>query len=376
MAAGWLTHTDIHSDTWNYHREGLAEYHLLFTNPKEYFTNLFYTGYSYGYDGMLKVQNSYWNDLKTNLIIKLISVFHVFSGGNYYVNVIFYNFIIFFGHIGLYRVFKEVYQSKKMVTVAVVFLLPSVLFFGSTIHKDGLVLALIGVLLFNVWQVLQANALSFKRVLFILFSLLLIFLFRNFVLMALLPAIAAWVIAQKKKCSPIKTFVAVYAITVVLFFTIQYLLPSLNLQRYMVERQADFLGLQKGNTTIQLDTLQANPVSFIRAAPQAFQHSLLRPFVTDSKLSKLLLPLSFELLFYEILLLLFLFFKRKDFSFNHPFVLFSLFFGLSLCLVIGYTVPVIGAIVRYRAICLPFILAPFILNINWGKLLNHLKIKK
>ena len=204
MVAGWLTHTDIHSDTWNYHREGLAEYHLLFTNPKEYFTNLFYTGYSYGYDGMLKVQNSYWNDLKTNLIIKLISVFHVFSGGNYYVNVIFYNFIIFFGHIGLYQVFKEVYQSKKMVTVAVVFLLPSVLFFGSTIHKDGLVLALIGVLLFNVWQVLQANALSFKRVLFILLSLLMIFLFRNFVLMALLPAIAVSSVAENgplKRCN-------------------------------------------------------------------------------------------------------------------------------------------------------------------------------
>ena len=375
MAAGWLAHNDIHSDTWNYHNAGLIEYHLLFTNPKEYFTNLFYTGYSYGYHGILQTQNSFWNDLKDNLIIKMVSLLHVFSGGSYYVNVVLFNFIIFFGGVGLYRVFNEVYQSNKLLTAAVVFLLPSVLFFGSTIHKDGLILALIGVVIFNMWQLLQVNSFSFKRIVFILLSLLFIFLFRNFVVMALLPALAAWAIASKRKLSPIKTFTAVYAVTLVLFFTIPYLLPSVNLPAYIVQKQADFFSLEKGNTTIQLDTLQASPASFISTAPQALQHSLLRPFITDSKLSKLLLPLSLELVFYEILLVVFLFYRKKTFSFNHPFLLFSLFFSLSLCLIIGYTVPVIGAIVRYRSIYLPFILAPFLLNTEWYKVLKIIHIK-
>jgi len=375
MAAGWLTHNDLHSDTWNYHNAGLVEYHLLFTNPKEYFTNLFYTGYSYGYHGILQTQNSFWNDLKDNLIIKLVSVLHIFSGGNYYINVVLYNFIIFFGGIGLYRVFKQVYQSNKLLTAVVVFLLPSVLFFGSAIHKDGLVMALIGLVVFNIWQLLLAGF-TFKRVVFIFLPFLLIFFFRNFVAMALLPALAAWIISQKKNIAPYKTFIPVYTAALLLFFTIQYLLPSVNLQAYMVQKQADFFSLEKGNTSIQMDTLQATPASFISIAPKAMEHGLLRPFITDARLSKMLLPLGIELVFYEILVVLFLFFRRQHFTFNHPFIFFSLFFGLSLCLIIGYTVPVIGAIVRYRSIYLPFIIAPFILGTDWDKLITFAKIKK
>lgn len=376
MAAGWISHTAPDSDSWHYHTDGLKEYHLLFSNPKEYFTNLFYTGYNNGYEGVLKVQNSYWNDLKDNLIIKLVSLLHVFSGGNFYVNVVLYNFIIFFGCVGLYRVFKEVYKADKILTAVVVFLLPSVLFYGSTLHKDGLVMALTGVLVFNTWQMLQHHLVSLKRIVFVVVSIFFIFLFRNFLVMALLPALFSWVVAQKRKISPFKTFVVVYAITLVLFFSIHYIIPSLNLPVYMAQRQADFIGLPQGNTTIQLDILEPNLVSFIKTAPQALQHSLLRPFISDMKMSKLLLPLAVELIFYELLIILFVLSRNKNFSFGHPFVLFCLFFGLSLCLIIGYTVPVIGAIVRYRSIYLPFILSPFILNIDWQVLQQLFNIKK
>lgn len=375
LAAGWLMHNDVHSDTWNYHHQALAEYRILFNDPKEYFTNLFSTGYTHGYDGMLQTQNSYWNDLKDNLIIKLVSVFHIFSGGNYYVNVVLYNFIVFFGCTGLYRVFQKVFQSNRFITVALVFLLPSVLFYSSTVHKDGLVMALTGVVVFNVWKSMQSQ-LTAKRILFILAALMVIFFFRNFVVMGLLPALLAWILAEKRKLSPVKTFAAVYVITALLFFSVQYVLPAVNLPQYMVHKQADFFALEKGNTTIPTDTLQAAPASFIQSAPQALQHALLRPFITDSKLSKMLIPLSIELIVYELLIIIFFFYRRKGFSFNQPFVLFSLLFGLSVCLIIGYTVPVIGAIVRYRSIYLPFILAPFILGIDWRKLATFAKIKK
>lgn len=375
IAGGWLLHNNLHSDTWKYHSEALTEYQLLFSNPGEYFTNLFHSGYSHGHQGLFQTQNSYWNDLKDNLIIKLISVFDVFTGGNYYVNVVFYNFTIFFGLVGLFRVFRQVYKANKLLTAAVVFLLPSVLFYTSAIHKDGLVMALIGIVVFNCWQSLQGGF-SFKRMVFILLSLVLLFFFRNFVVMALLPALAAWVISERKKLSPVKAFAVVYTVIFVLFLTVQYIIPQVNLQQYIVQKQTDFFALEKGNTTIPTDTLQATPGSFIRSAPQALQHGLLRPLVTDIKLSKMLLPLSLELILYEVIVLLFLFARKKSHSFNHPFILLCISLGLSLCLIIGYTVPVIGAIVRYRAAFLPFILAPFILQIDWSRLLLLIKVKK
>ncbi|MBL0356959.1 MAG: hypothetical protein IPP72_08725 [Chitinophagaceae bacterium] len=376
MAGGWIAHLTRGTDTWNYHNEGLTEYHLLFLNPKEYFTNLFYTGYSYAYEGVLQTQNSYWNDLKTNLIIKLLSVFDIFSGGNYYVNVILYNFLIFFGHIGLYRIFKAVYKADTWLVVMLVFLLPSLLFYSSTIHKDGLMLATIGVIVFNVYYALHFTGFVFKRILFITVSLLLLFFFRNFILFAILPALAAVILTYKTSYSPVKVFATVYLFSAIVFFNLHRVVPSVNLPLYMAQKQSDFLGLEKGNTTIALKNLEPNVVSYLKNAPQAFQHSLCRPFITDISLSKLLLPLCFELLFYELLILVFLFFQKSKPLLNNPFVLFGLFFGLSVCLVIGYTVPVIGAIVRYRSIYLPFLLGPFVLNTDWDAVKNIFKLKK
>lgn len=373
IAAGWLTHNNAHTDTWNYHHQALAEYDLLFSHPKEYLINLFNSGYSYGYSGVLQTQNSYWNDLKDNLIIKFISVLHLFSGGNYYVNVVLYNFAVFFGLIALFRVFVKAFQAGAVITATFVFLLPSVLFYGSTIHKDGIIMALTGAVVFHVWRALESSF-SLKRIVYILAALLIIFLFRNYVAMALVPALTAWIIAAKK-ASPYKVFAAIYAVSLLLFFSIQYVFPRANLPLYVVKKQADFFALEKGNTSIPTDTLQPNFVSFLQAAPQAMQHGFLRPFVTDIKLSRMLLPLSLELIFCQLLVITFFLTRKKPFSFRQPFVLFCLCFAVSMCLIIGYIVPVIGAIVRYRSIYLPFFILPFVAGASWSIRLFPLKIK-
>jgi len=45
-------------------------------------------------------------------------------------------------------------------------------------------------------------------------------------------------------------------------------------------------------------------------------------------------------------------------------------------MVIGYTVPIIGAIVRYRSIYFIFLILPVIGYTNWQKLLMTFHIKK
>ena len=51
-------------DTWIYHREALAEYHLLTIEPREYLTNLFHNPYPEGMSNFFGSSASYWNDLK------------------------------------------------------------------------------------------------------------------------------------------------------------------------------------------------------------------------------------------------------------------------------------------------------------------------
>jgi hypothetical protein len=350
-------------DTAIFHKEGLAEYHLLFTHPGEYFTNLFQSGYSTGYDGLFSTTNSYWNDLTSNLIIKFLSVCDIFSFGNYYVNVIFYNAAIFFGAIGLY------------LLIATCFLLPSLLFFSSTIHKDGIILATIGIAVFNIYQAIHVSGFTLKRVVYIVFALVLMFLQRNYVLLAFLPAAFAWILCVLKKYPPLTTFVVIYIIGALLFFNVGLLSSTLNLPEKVTNKQWAFNHLPTPATYIKVDSLPPNFMGFLQHIPQALNHVLLRPAFSDIHLSRSLIPLALELFGYQLLLLAFIFYRDKT-AVTDPVILFGYFFAFTVLLLIGYTIPVIGAIVRYRSIFLPFVLTPFICSINRNKIKASFKIKK
>ncbi|UEG48605.1 hypothetical protein LK994_08140 [Ferruginibacter lapsinanis] len=377
LFAGWLYQFYPNADTWLYHSDALKEYQLLFINPKEYFTNLFISNYGDDYSGVFKSTGSYWNDLKTNLMVKMVSVFHILSGGRYYINVVIYNFLIFLGNIALFKVFKQVYKNHTNILVITCFLLPSFIFFGSTIHKEGLIIAALGTSIYCIYNTLHYSGLTFRWVFFIICSLGFIFLLRNFVFMAFIPGAIAWVIAEKTTFRPLVVFSVVYGLLIILFFTIGKVIPVLNLPQAVVEKQEAFKGLEKANTAVEMGTLHPTFRSFVANTPRAIVNSLLRPFITDGKLLRFLYLFAFEILLYELIFLVFLFFKRDDsMIFSNSFVVFGLFFSFSLLLMIGYTTSVLGAIVRYKSIYLPFIITPLLYYISWEKLVLTLRIKK
>jgi hypothetical protein len=358
-----------------FHKEGLIEYHLLFSNPKEYISNFFQSNYTTGYGELFSSKNSYWNDLTGNIIIKFLSVCDIFSFGNYYVNVIFFNFVIFFGVVGLYRVFDMIYTNSKWLLIATCFLLPSLLFFSSTIHKEGLIFAAIGIAVFNIYTALHKTGFTPRKIIYILLALAFIFFQRNYVFMAFLPAAFAWILSELKKFPRFLTFIITYIAGAAIFFNTGLLSPGLNLPESVSRKQWDFEHLPSASTAIELNTLEPTFKSFAANALQALNHSLLRPYFSDYKLSLALLPLSIELFFYELLLLLFISFRKKTLV-KDSFILFGLFFSVSILLITGYTIPIIGAIVRYRSIYLPFVLTPIICSINWQKLQAFIQIKK
>ena len=65
------------------------------------------------YGGFLESSNSYWNDTRSNLIVKMLSIFDIFSRSNFFINSLFYNFLIFFGTVALYRVFIEIFPDLQ-----------------------------------------------------------------------------------------------------------------------------------------------------------------------------------------------------------------------------------------------------------------------
>jgi hypothetical protein len=68
-----------------------------------------------------------------------------------------------------------------------------------------------------------------------------------------------------------------------------------------------------------------------------------------------------------LLFLVFLFWRKNGTKLT-PLLLFCIFFSLAVLMMIGYTVNVLGAIVRYRSIVLPLLMIPVAAQIDWEKI--------
>ena len=362
------------SDPLGFHLNGIAEYDLLFNNPGEYFTNIFRDTRGNDYAKFFGTSNSFWNDTKSNVIIKMLSIFDIFSGKNFFINCLFYNFLVFFGAVALFKVFIKIFKKSSFALILCIFILPSALFFSSMLHRDGLTFLSLSMVIYNLFFLLNEKKFLWKRVVGILFFLLMILVLRNFVFITLIPALLAWMIAYYKPKFAFISFVSVYIFVGILFFSSGYFSQKINLPHFVSDRQNAFIEIAKeGGSSIKIDSLQPNFVSFLKNAPQALNHSLLRPYIWESK-SFFYLPFSLEIILLEMVFLVFLFFHKKKITWN-PLCWFCLFFSLSMFLVIGYTVPIIGAFVRYRSIYFTFLLIPVACNIDQEKLRRTFNIK-
>ncbi|HEX7905609.1 MAG TPA: hypothetical protein VF487_17175 [Chitinophagaceae bacterium] len=353
------------SDTWGFHTFSIQEYHLLQTDPGEYFINLFRNPYSGGFQKFFSGDDSYWNDLKANAFIKILSIFNIFSFGHYYVNVIFYSFISLFGPIAIYRVMKDVFPTHKIPVILATFLVPSFLYWTSGIHKDGLIFLGISLVVYHVYFGWKEKKYSIKRVAGILLGLLLLLILRNFILVIILPALFVWLLANKWPQIGLRIFGSLYLLFIILFFTVRYINPEFDFPQAVVAKQQEFLQL-KGNSSIPIEELEPTALSFLKKIPEAFTLSTVRPYPGDVR-HILSLAAAVEINLLLAMFLILLFFQTNGIQ-SKNLVYFCLFFSFSLLLAIGFSVNNLGAIVRYRSIIIPLLVVPMAAQIDWKRL--------
>jgi hypothetical protein len=361
------------SDTVAFHNMGTDDFNLLLRNGREYFSQIFHNPYVHGYSRLFDDYHSFWNNLRTILIVKMVSIFDFFSFKDFWINSLFFNFIVFFGCAALYKVFVRVFPQSGIPLILCIFLFPSALFFSAMIHRDGLIFLAISMVVYHLYFFKKGGNI-FKRIVIISLFLLLIFCLRNYVFLLLIPALMAWMLAEKFPKKSLMIFVATYFLGLLFFFLSGLISPKIDFPGYVAKRQESFIQIGKqGNSTIKVDTLKPTFGSFIKNAPQAFDLAFLRPYL--SKINETAFaPFALEILLIQILLVLLIFFHKKTPEIQ-PIIDFNLFFSISALLIGGYVVPIIGAIVRYRSIYFIFLLIPVVCYIDWTTALQ-LKRKK
>ena len=368
LAAYYFTNLSTNVDYLDNNEDGRIHYNLLLSNPVLFFTDFKNDIHTYGFGGLFKSENSFWAYLRFNLLHKFIAILDLFTKGNFYFNTVIFSTFVFFGHMALYRLFSEIYKGNQKAILMVSFLLPSLLLYTSCIHKDGIIFLCLGIVSYIFYRFLSAKRpVPFKYYFLFFVALLAIFLFRNYVVVAILPAMFSTllckIIVQKRRL----LIAITYAFYFLLFFLSSFSHSFLNIPAAIVQRKNDFAALLGGNTNIAMNELQPNLGSFITNFPQAINHALLRPYLWEFPQLSVLLT-AFELFIYQLLLISFIFFRKKQVSPMSLFNIFGLAFFFNMMLIIGYTIPNVGAIVRYRSTFWIYLIVPVICNIDWNKL--------
>ncbi len=288
----------------------------------------------------------YWSDVGRLMHQRYMILCTVLSFGHEYVNVLFYNLFFFIGSLALFKTFLFFKSDQKWLFLILIFLVPSVAFWCSGIHKDGFVLSLIGLVSWSCISFFKNK--TFKNGLLLVVLLFLMLAFRYFYFLVFLPFFVLYLLTKGKPRVGLY-FTALSLVGILSFFYLGTLSHNLDVKRIVVNRQQEFLQ-SKGYSDLGLPTLENSVSSFVENFPVALKHIFLEPIPRMGSKMKYDLAALDSILVLGLFLIGLFYIKRK--FCNNGYLWLLLFYSIFILIFIGYTIPNLGALVRYES---PFI---------------------
>jgi hypothetical protein len=362
------------ADISDYYNDSIIIYNTLPENPLKF---LFLT---FGPNNLHHIPHfissevdsmGYWGDSSSYSIVRFYAFSNLLSGGNIYTAAVFMAFITSTGLFLFYKASLNIvpHLSDSIVVKILFFGIPSVMFWSSGVHKEGLILFGLGVFFYCLSEIYSAKNIRFKDGFRLIFSLFIIWYVRDFVFYLLLPGMVAFMITI---LTGNKRIIAVY-ICVYLFFILSGMLYRFSLKTEKVNyleaikiKNEQFRDLKGGNTFIEIPTVKPDLIYVLKSVPKALSLSLAAPFYIENKKWFHFIFIIENFMFLMIIAALFYSVIKNGFTPN-SFFIWQLIFAVSILILIGLVVSNIGAIIRYRSIFIPMIFIPLYAMINRAK---------
>ena len=278
-----------------------------------------------------------------------------FSFGYYHVHTVFMCMLSFSGLVGIFKSFAPYFTHREGWVFIACFLLPTVVFWSSGVLKEAPLIAALGLFIYNGMK-LYANGWNNRSVLFVLLAVFFLVYLKIYVIISMIPSIL-FLLWSKKTGNKflIPSFVAIHIVCFLVAQNAEYFFSGGDFLHILERKQTDFYNVARdfdAKSTLHIPAI-TNSVSYFMHYPEALFLALFRPHLGEVK-STFYLLFALENLGYMLLLVMtFLRFKLPGKE-NRAIVLALLSFVLILGGIIGSTVPVLGAVVRYRIVILPF----------------------
>lgn len=379
------------ADIYKYFDDSEIIYNALKTKPLDYFKMLLGIGNDTQAFDVYYSKMHYWarknsigsyNDGHT--VIRFNAFARLFSRGFYTVHTVFICFISFIGLTAIYKAFLPFFQNKKKELMLAIFLLPSVLLWGSGVLKEGLLFFTLGLFLYYFQQPFT------RKTFFICFTTAVLTAASKFyVWLAILPGLLFLFFIRKTgpqklllKFMLILLAGSLITVTIDRYTTIQS--PFVTLAQKQMEfnalangqnQDANLKNIPAAGSRIDIPTLQPTLSSFLKNAPVALWNVFVRPYPTEMK-SAMMLPVGLENGLIFLIIVICLIYRLPCTQIKWEYVLFCFSFVIIQFLIIGETTPVLGAIARYKVPALPFLVIAFLLLLDKEKLIDKIPISK
>ncbi len=350
-------------DIFNYFRDSGALYQIAWTQPRAFLRMFVWCpGFPIPADiHPLFDRMGYWTVWGDYTMIRYNTILRFFTMGNVWGHMIITCFIGLLGQTALFEFFYRNVREQKYILAGAVFLFPSVLFWGSGLHKEQLILAGLGGVLYQFFMLLR-NKRSAAQLFVLLISIVVIFFLRGYVIVLLLPALVGFVWNDIHPRHTAVKYIGIYGGVVVLLYVGLQLIGSVDIFEVLVQKRRAFQQLS-GETSFNMEPMQATLYSVIVHIPQALVNTLIRPFplTMNTMLSITAGIENYVFLLLAVAALWSLIKQGRRYEQTSNILGFSLCFGISFLLLIGLTVNNVGTIMRYKAQVYPFLLVVIIM---------------
>ncbi len=355
------------ADTFKFFDDSKILFDAIYTHPTDYLRMLTGIGSNSHhlqpyYDTMTNWYDTFspFNDNRT--MIRLNAFLRLFSMGYYYVHVTVVCFLSYIGIVALVKVFSREFPDNALEIFLTFLLLPSVLFWGSGLLKDSLVFFTFGLMVLAFDRVIYVKA-STGAITYFLFTLFLLMITKFQVFLISLPLLTAWVITYKTKIKAFYSFTVISVLFFVLVYRVSKMISELDLVTLLVQKQEAFFKLaiaSDAGSLISIPVLKPEFLNLLLNAPVGFFTSLTRPFITDTGAILNTISAVENIVILVLGIYCIIKFNSKNIS-GKILPVFCLFYTLYSFTLIGMITPVLGAIVRYKAQALPFLVILFLI---------------
>jgi len=302
------------------------------------------------------------------LIIKFNAVLSLFSLNNIATHMLFASFLAFMGLTFLMKFFLKLISDRTPLIFIVVYFSPSLLFWTSGILKEAFMIFGLGGLIYHAMCIVQSKVTLSKLIIMHVFILIL-FSSKLYVAILIMPGLFAFLWNYKHDDGKaILRYLAMNLLFLGLVMNLPQLL-DIDILNVLVQKQIEFKCLAEwmnAGSVVYIPELSDTWTSLIIAAPFALFNTFLRPHLFD-ELNALSLLAMLETLGFIALIAVTIIHRKPVSTKTMNLFLFSLNFAILLGLLIGWTTPVLGAIVRYRVPMMIFILVSLISMLDLEK---------